>query len=255
MKAKWAASVCAVSLMLALGAMGQENGNPNEPVLKTRPNDSKNTPPPQQGPAAQQGPMASSAPVSSAPVSIVPPNAIPDGTRFIIKLKDTLDTKKMEDGKHFKAELREDLLTPSGLIIPKGRTIKGHVGRFEHGYTGSKIQLALDEIETRKGWVPLIGTVTGVPGDPSIKSSGEEGEIYRKGPDKKKVITNAAIGAAVGAVSGSMAGGSKGAAVGAAAGAGIGTGTSFLFKGGDMKLDKGTQLEVRLDRDLVVPTH
>jgi hypothetical protein len=255
MKAKWAASVCAVSLVLALGAMGQEDNTSNDPVLKTRPNDSKNTPPSQQGPAAQQGPMASSVPVSSAPVSVVPPNAIPDGTRFIIKLKDTLDTKKMEDGKHFKAELREDLLTPSGLIIPKGRTIKGHVGRFEHGYTGSKMQLALDEIETRKGWVPLIGTVTGVPGDPSIKSTGEEGEIYRKGPDKKKVITNAAIGAAVGAVSGSVAGGHKGAAIGAAAGAGLGTGTSFLFKGGDMKLEKGTQLEVRLDRDLVVPTH
>ncbi len=93
----------------------------------------------------------------------------------------------MQDGKHFKAELREDLVTPSGLIIPKGRTIKGHVGRFEHGFTGSKMQLALDEIETRNGWVPLIGTVTGVPGDPSIKATGEEGEVYRKGPDKRKV--------------------------------------------------------------------
>lgn len=255
MKAKWAASVCAAVLVLALGALGQENGNSNDPVLKTRPKDSGNTPPSQQGPAAQQVPVASSGPVYSTPSSIAPPNAIADGTRFIIKLKDTLDTKKMGEGKHFKAELREDLLTPSGLIIPKGRTIKGHVGRFEHGYTGSKMQLALDEIETRKGWVPLIGTVTGVPGDPSIKASGEEGEIYRKGPDKKKVLTNAAIGAAVGAASGAVVGGHKGAAIGAAAGAGLGTGTSFLFKGGDMKLEKGTQLEVRLDRDLVVPTH
>lgn len=67
------------------------------------------------------------------------------------------------------------------------------------------------------------------------------------------MVTNAAIGAAVGAASGAAIGGHKGAAVGAVAGAGLGTGTSFLFKGGDMKLDKGTQLEVRLDRDLVVP--
>jgi hypothetical protein len=249
MKAKWAASVCAATLVLALSAIGQENGNSSDPVLKTRPPaDSRNTPQPQQGPAASSGS------VYTAPVSVAPPNAIPDGSRFIVKLKDTLDTRKMEEGKHFKAELREDLVTPSGLIIPKGRTIKGHVGRFEHGYTGAKLQLALDEIETRKGWVPLIATVTGVPGDPSIKASGEEGEIYRKGPDKKKVITNAAIGAAVGAVSGTVLGGGKGAAIGAAAGAGVGTGTSFLFKGSDMKLDKGTQLEVRLDRDLVVPT-
>lgn len=255
MQAKWAAAVCSVVLVLGLGAIGQENGNSNDPVLKTRPND-RNTPDDRNTPAPQQRPGAAY-PGQGSPSSTygAPPNAIPDGSRFIIKLKDTLDTKKMQDGKHFKAELREDLVTPSGMIIPKGRTIKGHVGRFEHGFTGSKMQLALDEIETRNGWVPLIGTVTGVPGDPSIKASGEEGEVYRKGPDKRKVVTDAAIGATVGAVSGSVIGGKKGAAIGAAAGAGLGTGTSYLFKGGEMKLEKGTQLEVRLDRDLVVPTH
>jgi hypothetical protein len=183
------------------------------------------------------------------------PNVVPEGQRFIVKLKDTLDTKKLSEGKHFKAELREDLTTPSGLIIPRGRTVKGHVARYEHGFTGARIMLAMDEIETRNGWVPLIATVTGVPGDASIKSDGEEGEMVKKGPDKKRVIENAAIGAGVGAVSGTVLGGGKGAAVGAAVGAGLGTGTSLLFKGGDMKLDKGTQLEVRLERDLQVPTH
>jgi hypothetical protein len=245
MKAKWAASLCALVLALALGAFSQESDQ--SPVLKTRPKDSQTSTP--------ELPPASPTASQPAAVYAANPNAIPDGTRFIIKLKDTLDTRKMEEGKHFKAELREELVTPGGLVIPKGRTIKGHVGRFEHGYTGSRMQIALDEIETRKGWVPLIATVTGVPGDSSIKATGEEGEIYRKGPDKKKVITNAAIGAAVGAVSGSVLGGGKGAAIGAAAGAGVGGGSSFLFKGSDMKLDKGTQLEVRLDRDLVIPTH
>ena len=250
MKVKWAASVCAVVMILGLVAIGQEPGSSNDPVLKTRPPaDSRDTTAPQQAPEPNSGRIGSPAPYGA------PPNAIPDGSRFIIKLKDTLDTKKMQEGKHFKAELREELVTPSGLVIPKGKTVKGHVGRFEHGFTGSKMQLALDEIETRNGWVPLIGTVTGVPGDPSIKATGEEGEVYRKGPDKKKVITNAAVGAAVGAASGAVVGGHKGAAIGAAAGAGLGTGTAFLFKGGEMKLEKGTQLEVRLDRDLVVPTH
>src|SRR5205807_2643975 len=235
MKSMWMASVCALLLALSLGATAQDNGSSNSqdaPVLKTRPKTgTDNT---QANPSSQTQTTV----YNPNQTSGGPPNAIPDGTRFIIKLKDTLDTKKMEQGKHFKAELREELVTPSGLVIPKGRTIKGHVGRFEHGYTGSKMQLALDEIETRKGWVPLIATVTGVPGDSSIKASGEEGEIYRKGPDKKKVITNAAIGAAVGAVTGSVVGGSKGAAIGAAAGAGVGTGSSFLFKGSDKKLDK-----------------
>ena len=254
MKAKCAASFCAVVFALGLSATAQSNDNGNQtdqsPVLKTRPRDDNNNPAPQLPP----GSVASQGPYTGQQPYVIAPNAIPEGTHFIIKLKDTLDTRDMQQGKHFKAELREDLVTPSGLIIPKGRTVKAHVGTFERGYTGAKMQLALDEMETRKGWVPLIGTITGVPGDPSIKSSNDEGELYRKGPDKKKVITNAAIGAAVGAVSGSAVAGGKGAAIGAAAGAGLGGGSGFLMKGSDMRLDKGTQLEVRLDRDLVVPT-
>jgi len=253
MKAKWTAFLCAIALVLAVGASAQtgDSGSQNDqsPVLKTRPKDSNSAP------GVPQMPPNTAPPPPIGQAYAAAPNAIPEGTRFIIKLKDTLDTRSMQENKHFKAELREELVTPGGLVIPKGRTVKGHVGRFEHGYTGAKIQLALDEIETRKGWVPLVGTVTGVPGDPSIKASGEESEIYRKGPDKKKVLTNAAIGAAVGAVAGSAAAGGKGAAIGAAAGAGVGGGTSFLMKGSDMKLDKGTQLEVRLDRDLTIPTH
>jgi hypothetical protein len=57
----------------------------------------------------------------------------------------------------------------------------------------------------------------------------------------------------VGAAAGAMTGGNKGAAIGAAAGAGVGTASSWLFKGQDLKLDKGTHLEVRLDRDITVP--
>jgi YMGG-like Gly-zipper len=243
MKFQWTASLCALLLVLGLSAVAQNEASPTSnpqdgPVLKTRP------------PAPPSQPDAG---VYTPPANAAPPDAVPEGKRFIIKLKDSLDTKKLNDGKHFKAELREDLVTPSGLIIPKGRTIKGHVAQYEHGYTGARLMLAMDEIETRHGWVPLIATVTGVPGDPSIKSTGDEGELTKKGPDKKRMITNAAIGAGVGAVSGSVIGGGKGAAIGAAVGAGLGTGTSLLLKGSDMKLDKGTQLEVRLERDLSVP--
>jgi len=245
---KWTASVFALAVALVTGVSAQSDSNSSQdaqdrPVLKTRPADQVPQAPPPQSPAS----------ANAGPIYGTPPNVIPEGKRFIIKLKDTLDTKKLSDGKHFKAELREDLLTPGGLIIPKGRTVKGHVAQYEHGFTGARLMLAMDEIETRHGWVPLIATVTGVPGDPSIKSIGDEGELTRKGPDKKRVIENAAIGAAVGAVGGSVFGGGKGAAIGAAAGAGLGTGTGLLFKGNDMKLDKGTQLEVRLERDLAVP--
>jgi hypothetical protein len=239
--------LCAFALGLSANAIAQDNGNPNgpnHPVLTPRP--------PQSAPETP-GANSASPGIYTASPSYAPPNVIPEGTRFIIKLKDTLDTKKLAQGQHFKAELREDLMTPSGLIIPKGRTVKGHVGSFERGFTGARIMLAMDEIETRHGWVPLIATVTGVPGDPSIKSTENEGEITRKGPDKKRLLENAAAGAAVGAATGAVAGGGKGAAIGAAAGAGLGSGASLLFHGTDLKLEKDTQLELRLDRDLRVP--
>lgn len=243
MKANRTAILCALTLALAVAAAAQDNGNgssngQDNPVLKTRPADSS---------------VAQPQATATAAVYGAPANAIPEGKRFIIKLKDTLDTHKLSEGKRFKAELREDLVAPDGQVVPRGRTIKGHVARYEHGFTGARIMLAMDEVETRHGWAPLIATVTGVPGDRSIKSTEEEGELVKKGPDKKRMITNATVGAAVGAVGGSVAGGGKGAAIGAAVGAGLGTGTSLLFKGGDMKLEKGTQLEVRLDRDLVIP--
>lgn len=248
MKATWTIFSCAVLLMLVLGiaAVAQDNGGSNDqnhPVLTTRPHDSN---PSVSQPNPSPGTYGQNQTYNA-------PNVIPEGTRFIVKLKDTLDTRKLDQGKRFKAELREDLLTPSGLIIPKGRTVRGHVGNFERGFTGARIWLAMDEVETRHGWVPLIATVTGVPGDPSIKSTENEGEITRKGPDKKRVIENVAIGAGVGAVAGAAAGGGKGAAIGAAAGAGLGGGTGLLFRGNDLKLDKDTQLEVRLDRELKVP--
>src|ERR1044071_5330102 len=102
MKAKWAASVCAIVLVLGQVAIRQENGSSNYPVRNTRPPaDSRDTTAPQQVPVANSGRIGSPAAYGA------PPNAIPDGSRFIIKLKDNLDTRKMEAGQHVKGEIRE----------------------------------------------------------------------------------------------------------------------------------------------------
>src|SRR5262245_22338700 len=108
MQAKWTASVCAVVLTFALGALaqGNDNGSQNDqsPVLKTRPRDDSNNPATQAPPANRSGQGT-----YIGQPAYASPSSIPEGTRFIVKLKDTLDTRKMQEGKHFKAELREDL--------------------------------------------------------------------------------------------------------------------------------------------------
>jgi hypothetical protein len=179
------------------------------------------------------------------------PNYIPEGTRFIVRLDDTLDTKKLQPGKHFKAKLAEDLVAPNGFSIPAGKKIKAHVSEIDRGVHG-RILISFDEIETRHGWRPLVASVSDVPGEKGVKPVGPEGEIEKKGHDKKRMIETAAVGAAVGAVAGAAAAGGKGAGIGAAAGAGVGLGAGLLTDR-DLKLDKGQQLELRLDRPLQVP--
>lgn len=181
------------------------------------------------------------------------PRAVPEGTTFLVQLRDKLDTTKLKQGKHFEAKLAEDLVAPNGATIPRGKTVKGHVSSVEQGLH-ARMLLSFDQIQTDHGWMPLIATVTGVPGEHAAKQPDEEGTIERKGVSKERVIEATAVGAGIGAVAGAAAGGGHGAAIGAGAGGGLGALGGFLTQH-DLKLDKGTTLELRLDRDLQIPTH
>jgi hypothetical protein len=138
-------------------------------------------------------------------------------------------------------------------VIPRGKRVKGHVSAAERGFH-ARLLLSFDEIETRHGWMPLMATVTGVPGEHGVRQPNAEGEIQRKGPSKGRMIESAAIGAGVGALGGVAAGGGRGGAIGAGVGGGAGLGTGLLTDR-DLKLNKGQMLEVRLDRPLQVPLH
>lgn len=179
-------------------------------------------------------------------------DAIAEGTVFTVRLRDTLDTRKHKTGKKFEAEIQEDLVAPNGEIIPRGRKVAGHISQVDRGFRGSMV-LSFDKIETRRGWVPLSATVVGVPGEKGVKeNTGEEGEIERKGVNKRRAIESAAIGAGAGAIAGAIAGGGKGAIIGAAVGAGAGGGVGILTDR-DLKLEKGQSLELRLDRPVIIP--
>ena len=193
---------------------------------------------------------------SNYPPSSNYPNAgadsIPDGTRLVVRLKDKLDSNKLKPGKTFKAELMQDLTAPNGQVIPHGKTLKGHVSSVENGFHGRMI-LSFDSIDTNHGSMPIAATVTSVPGEHGVKpETGAEGEISRTDIDKRRAAEGAVIGAAAGTAAGAVAGGTKGAVIGAVAGAGVGLGASILT-GRDLVLQKGQQLELRLDRPLNVP--
>ena len=177
-----------------------------------------------------------------------PPNAVPQGTVFLIQLADRLDTRRVKQGDHFRATLAEGLIAGNGLTVSQGRKIKGHVSAVEPGLH-TRLLLSFDEIETDRGWVPLIATVTGVPGEHGLKQMGEEGQIERKGMTKEEIAEAVVIGASEGAAEGAHSGGKHGAAAGAGSGAAA-NGMAAFEAGHDLVLDKGTALELRLDRNL-----
>ena len=179
------------------------------------------------------------------------PNAIPEGSTFLIKLNDKLDTANLKQGKKFSAKLAEDLVASDGATIPRGKKVTGHVSGVDQGMH-ARLLLSFDEIETNHGKMPLIATVTGVPGEKAAKQPNEEGEIERKSPSKGRMIETAAVGAGIGAIAGGAAGGGKGAGIGAGAGAAVGA-LGGLLTQRNITLNKGTVLEVRLDHPLQVP--
>ena len=69
---------------------------------------------------------------------------------------------------------------------------------------------------------------------------------------KERAIEAAAVGAGIGAVAGAAGGGGKGAGIGAGVGAGLGA-AAGLLSDHDLRLEKGTVLEVRLDHPLQIP--
>jgi hypothetical protein len=193
-------------------------------------------------PVAAQGPLIAPPPI---------PNAVPEGSTFLIRLNDRLDTNNLHPGKRFSAKLAEDLVAANGAVIPHGKKIKGHVSSVEQGLH-ARMLLSFDEIDTDHGKMPLIATVTDIPGEHAAKRPNEEGEIERKGMSKGRMIETAAVGAGIGAAAGGVAGGGKGAGIGAGAGAGLGA-LSGILTSRNLRLEKGTVLEVRLDHPLQIP--
>jgi len=69
---------------------------------------------------------------------------------------------------------------------------------------------------------------------------------------KEEIAEAVVVGAGEGAEAGAHNGGKRGAAEGAGVGAANSAMTAFA-SGHDLVLDKGTALEIRLDRNLMVP--
>jgi hypothetical protein len=214
--------------------------------------------------AAQEPPQ--DAPVSPVPEQLVHPAdgrrhadlpveayAVVPGTKFLVRLEDELDTKETREKKRFKVKTLEPLEAGSGIYLPRGAEIRGHVSRVEPaGLAGrAKIWLTFDEIRTKFATLPIVAEVVSVPGDHSVKTgtAQQEGLIEGRTSTQRAAAEAAAAGAAMGAVRGVKDRDKKEAAEGAAAGA-LAAYLMEAGRGHEIDLPKGAKLELELERAL-----
>jgi hypothetical protein len=179
--------------------------------------------------------------------------AVAPGTRFLVVLEQDLTSKGTEENSKFTVRTVEPLEAGSGIYLPPGAEVHGHVSRIESaGMAGrAKIWLTFDDIYTKFGKLPIVAEVVGVPGDHSVKSRGphQEGLIEGRSSSQQDAAQAAAAGAAGGAVRGVKDKDKREAAEGAA----LGALTAYLVESGrghELNLPKGAKLELELERAL-----
>lgn len=166
---------------------------------------------------------------------------VPDGTRVVAVLDDSLSTRTAVVGDRFTLRVIE----PAEF---SGATIEGRVSHVERsGRLSGRSVMTLDfESILRNGRsYSFAGAVEAVR-----TASGEvvrvdtEGTV-RDDSQTSRTGTRTAIGTAVGAIIGAIAGGGKGAAIGAILGAGGGAGSVYVQGRNDLELARGTELTIR----------
>lgn len=178
--------------------------------------------------------------------------AVVPGSRVLVRLEEDLNTGETKEGKHFRMRTLEPLIAGSGIYLPSGAEIEGHVSRVQPAQVvgRAKIWLVLDEIRTRFGPLPLVANVIGVPGDRSVRSSPErEGMVEGKTSTQQAAGQAAAEGAGMGALHGIKDKNAKEAVQGAAESA-LAAYLMEMGRGHELALPKGAKLEVELERAL-----
>src|SRR3989442_14024809 len=84
--------------------------------------------------------------------------AVAPGTKFLVRLEDELGTKGTKENERFRVKTLEPLEAGSGIYLPAGAEIHGHISHVEPaGVAGrAKLWLTFDEIHTKFGDLPIV---------------------------------------------------------------------------------------------------
>ena len=159
---------------------------------------------------------------------------LPEGTNFVVRMIDGVDSQVNRVGQTFAASLDEPVMLNGETVIPRGvDVVVKLVDSRESGKLTGRSELTLDLVSVRvDGRMVDINTQT------------VSRESTSRGARTAKVAGGTA---AVGAIIGAIAGGGKGAAIGAGAGAAAGAGAEVVTAGQRVKIPSETRLTFVLD--------
>jgi type IV secretion system protein VirB10 len=242
------------------------------PEQPANPPEAAQAPPPVAAPAdpaAALAPAVAAAPVAApgAPGSAPAAPAtktylVPAGTKVLLQLRSSVNTRSAKPGDGVYLASSFPVVVGNRVMIPSGVYVQGVVDRVERaGHVKGKAQLDMhftSIIFPNGSVVEIPGLVNSLPGakKQDVKNDGE-GTIEQDSDKTRNMGKVAAVaiptGATVGAIGGVESGhGVEGGLYGIGAGLATAGIVSLFTRGADVNIEAGTQIEMVLQRSLVL---
>lgn len=179
------------------------------------------------------------------------------GTKVLLRLVNRVSTKNAQPGDRVYLETSFPVFVNGRLVIPPGSYVMGTVtASVRPGKIKGKGELFLrfDSLTFPNGvtrdFHAALSNMDGAKGTLDRAESGvkSDGNV---GGDMKTIGIGAAAGAGLGGLATSGGDQGMGVGIGGAAGAVAGLATVLLTRGPDAVLEKGTSVEMMLDRELI----
>ena len=161
-----------------------------------------------------------------------PTVSVPAGTRLVVRMSDTVDSRNHRAGHRFRGQLESAVVVDGVTVLPRGAIVHGQVMSAQQSgraVGSSSLSLAFTDVMIDDVLHPI--STDGL----SAQTSGEAG----------RTIGRTARAAAIGG----LIDGSSGARTGAKVGAGV----SILTSGASVNVPRGTIVETSLRVALVLP--
>ncbi len=156
---------------------------------------------------------------------------VPAGTRLVIRMSDTLDSKQHSAGHRFRAQLDGAIVVDGVTVLPRGTQLQGQItssGQARRASGSSNLTVSFTDVILNDEFIPIA------TGALSAQGGNETG----------RTVGRTARAAAIGG----LIDGSSGARTGAK----VGLGASILTSGASINIPRGTIIETSLSTPLTV---